>query len=104
MEVADAEKPFYEREGWRPMSEDNISRIINHFRSQPQGNLVHIPEFICEKEDLNFEETNRSATFKELVSGGKKPQTARDRLRAKLEERKKSAAIEDKEPPGDGST
>jgi hypothetical protein len=85
--TSDAEVPFYDKEGWKPMPEELISRVIQHFNSQRDGGIVYLPEFHCKKEGIDFEEANRSLSLKEIIEP-KRKLTTRERLQAKLEERK----------------
>ena len=88
---SETEKPFYEREDWKPLTEDQIARVIEHFSKSSEGSMVYLPEFICKKEGIDFEEANRSMTLKEVLDP-KRRLTTKERLQAKLEERKKSQA------------
>jgi hypothetical protein len=89
--VTETEKPFYEREDWTPMSEDQITRVIEYFSQRQDGGMVYLPEYLCKKKGIDFEEANRSLTLKEVLEPQRKL-TTRERLQAKLEERKKSQA------------
>jgi hypothetical protein len=88
-DASGTEVPFFEREGWRPMTADQISRALTELSRLPGSECMYLPDFYCAEQGLDFEETNRSPTLKELIEK-KKPATARERLQAKLEARKKS--------------
>lgn len=92
---SDVEVPFYEREGWKPMTEDQISRALDELSRLPGAESMYLPDFYCKQKGLNFEETNRTLTLKEVVEKQRKPATAKERLQAKLEARKKSKEIAD---------
>ena len=90
-DASGTEVPFFEREGWRPMSADQISRALDELSRLPGSECMYLPDFYCASKGLDFEETNRTPTLKELIEKKKaKPATARERLQAKLEARKKS--------------
>jgi hypothetical protein len=87
------DKPFFEAESWKPMTADEITRALDELRNLPGAEMLYLPEFYCKRNGLNFEETNRTLSLKEAIESQKrKPVTARERLQAKLEERKKYAA------------
>lgn len=91
--VSETETPAYEREDWKPMTEDQVSRIIEYFSKGSEGGMVYLPEFMCTAKGIDFEEANRSLTLKEVLEpGARKKMTTRERLQAKLEDRKKSQA------------
>jgi hypothetical protein len=88
-----AETSIYDQPGWKPMTEDEISRALEQLQGLPGSEMMYLPEFYCKKKGVNFEDANRTMSLKESIEAQKKkPQTARERLQAKLEDRKKSAA------------
>jgi hypothetical protein len=92
-EEVKAETPFYDQPGWKPMTEDQISRALEQLQGLPGSEMMYLPEFYCRKKGVDFEDANRTLSLKESIEAQKrKPVTARERLQAKLEERKKSAA------------
>ena len=91
-ETSDAAKPFFEAEGWKPMTEEQITRALDQLSKLPDAEVMHLPEFYCKHAGINFQEANRSLSLKESIEANKakKPLTTRERLQAKLEARKKS--------------
>jgi hypothetical protein len=89
-DISDSPKPFYEAEGWKPMTEEQIARALDELSSLPDAGMMYLPEFYCKRKGLQFEDANRSLSLKEAIDCSKKPKTARERLQGKLEERKKS--------------
>lgn len=91
-EEVKAETPFYDQPGWKPMTEDQISRALEQLQGLPGAEMMYLPEFYCRKKGVDFEDANRTMSLKESIEAQKrKPVTARERLQAKLEERKRSA-------------
>ncbi len=91
-EEVKAETPIYDQPGWKPMTEDEISRALEQLQGLPGSEMMYLPEFYCKRKGVNFEDANRTMSLKESIEAQKKkPITARERLQAKLEERKKSA-------------
>ena len=102
-------KPFYEAEGWKPMTEEEIARALESLKDLPDAHLMYLPEVYCKRKGLDFEEANRTPSLKEHLQNQeakRKPLTAKERLREKFEARKKAAAIEagdGRDSGGDGS-
>ncbi len=86
----DTEKPIYEREGWKPMTADEIVRALDSLRQLPGSEMMYLPEFYCKDKGIDFEESNRTLSLKEAVEK-KKPLTTKERLQAKLAEKKSQA-------------
>ena len=92
-EEVKADTPIYDQPGWKPMTEDEISRALEQLHGLPGSEMMYLPEFYCKKKGVNFEDANRTMSLKESIEAQKKkPLTTRERLQAKLEDRKKSAA------------
>lgn len=86
-------RPVYEREGWRPMSEDEISRALEQLQDLPGAEMMYLPDFYCKRKGISFEDQNRTLSLKEAVEAQKrKPMSTRERLQAKLDDKRKSAA------------
>ena len=86
-------RPIYEREGWQPMSEDEISRALEQLQDLPGAEMMYLPEFYCKRKGLSFEGQNRTMSLKEAIEAQKrKPLTTRERLQAKLDDKRKSTA------------
>lgn len=88
---ASPERPFYEREGWKPMTEEEIARALDSLKGFPDAEMMYLPDFYCKRKGLDFDAENRAPSLKEMLQKPK-PVTTKDRLRAKLDERKKLAA------------
>lgn len=89
--MSEEQKPFYEVEGWKPMTEDEIVRALDSLKSLPGAEMMYLPDFYCKRKGIDFETENRTLSLKEAIEK-KKPVSTRERLQARLEERKKSAA------------
>jgi hypothetical protein len=90
-DTSDSPKPFYEAEGWKPMSEEQISRALDELSGLPDAQMMYLPEFYCKRKGLQFEDANRALSLKESIEAKKaKPMTTKERLQAKLEARKNS--------------